>query len=201
MIDELRMLERNTYFIREHVGFMKVLNTYDILDPETQEQIGIAKEEPPSIVSVLKIFMNDKLLPTTINVYEDENSPPVFSIEKHLSFFTSRVDVIDATGELLGFLKSKMFSFGGGFWVHDAQGNQFAEVKGDWRGWNFKFLNNNKEEMGIITKKWAGIGKELFTSADNYIVSLNDSMVADETGNILLLAAALAVDTIYKENA
>ena len=29
-------------------------------------------------------------------------------------------------------------------------------------------------EMGTITKKWAGIGKELFTSADNYIISLDE---------------------------
>ena len=40
------MLNRKTYFIREHVGFMKLSDTYDILDPDTQEQIGIAKEKP-----------------------------------------------------------------------------------------------------------------------------------------------------------
>ncbi len=39
------MLNRQTYFIREHVGFMKLSDTYDILDPEAQNQIGIAKEK------------------------------------------------------------------------------------------------------------------------------------------------------------
>ena len=49
----------------------------------------------------------------------------------------------------------------------------------------------------MVTKKWAGVGKELFTSADNYIISINGE--PDESINTLLLAAGLAIDTIYKE--
>ena len=69
-------------------------------------------------------------------------------------------------------------------------------MKGDWKGWNFRLLNKAERELGTITKKWAGIGKELFTSADNYIVAFRGSAPAQA---ILLLAAGLAVDTIYKE--
>jgi uncharacterized protein YxjI len=71
-------------------------------------------------------------------------------------------------------------------------------VKGDWKGWNFRYLNKAERELGTITKKWAGMGKELFTSADNYIVSLNHE--ADPAQAVLLLAAGLAVDAIYKES-
>ncbi len=39
------MLERQSYFIREHVGMLKFSDTYDILDPETQEPLGIAEKE------------------------------------------------------------------------------------------------------------------------------------------------------------
>jgi len=74
-----------------------------------------------------------------------------------------------------------------------------AEVKGDWKGWNFRFLDDKGQEMGQVTKKWTGIGKELFTSADNYIVTIADN-VRDLTAYAgLLLAAGVAIDTIYKE--
>ena len=43
------MLNRKTYFIREHTGVLELTNAYDILDPETQEQIGIAKEKPENL--------------------------------------------------------------------------------------------------------------------------------------------------------
>ena len=39
-----------------------------------------------------------------------------------------------------------------------------AEVKGDWKGWNFQLLDNEGRELGVVTKKWGGIGKELFTA-------------------------------------
>ena len=52
-------------------------------------------------------------------------------------------------------------------------------------------------ELGLITKKWAGLGKELFTTADNYMISLHGS--PDAETSLLLLAAGLAVDTVFKE--
>jgi len=72
-----------------------------------------------------------------------------------------------------------------------------ASVKGDWKGWNFRFVDNGQNEIGAITKKWAGLGKELFTSADNYIISLNEEPSPAKA--TLLLAAGLAVDTVYKQ--
>ena len=59
---------------------------------------------------------------------------------------------------------SKLVSFGGGFVVYDMEDRQVAEIKGDWKGWNFKFIAVDNVEIGTVTKKWAGIGKELFTA-------------------------------------
>ncbi len=51
------MLNRTTYFIREHVGFLKFSDTYDILDPDTQQQIGIAKEKPSVGIHLLRLIV------------------------------------------------------------------------------------------------------------------------------------------------
>jgi uncharacterized protein YxjI len=79
------------------------------------------------------------------------------------------------------------------------QDKTIAEIKGDWKGWNFKFLNPQGGEIGVVTKKWGGLAKELFTSADTYAVSIAQSGGEDRTTRILLLAAALAIDIVYKE--
>jgi uncharacterized protein YxjI len=195
------MLNRKTYFIREHVGFMKLSDTYDILDPQSQEQIGIAKEKPGALIHILRLLVNKQLLPTKVFVYaggnHEDESQLQFSIQRGFSIFRSKVHVCDARGSQIGWLRSKAFSFGGGFYVFDTAGNEIAQVKGDWKGWNFRFLDKSENEIGTITKKWAGIGKELFTSADNYILSLNQNPTPEQA--TLLLAAGLAVDTIYKE--
>jgi hypothetical protein len=67
------------------------------------------------------------------------------------------------------------------------------------KGWNFRLLDTSDRELGVVTKSWAGLGKELFTSADNYIVTLHQD--PDDQLAVLLLAAGLAVDTVYKEGA
>ncbi len=195
------MLDRKTYFIREHVGLLKLSDTYDILDPETKAQLGIAKEKPGALIHVLRFLLDKRFLPTKVFVYQGDNPEDqgklLFSIQRGMTFFRSRVNICKPSGEIAGWFKSKAFSLGGAFYVFDAAGNQIAMVKGDWKGWNFRFLDNDQNEIGTITKKWAGIGRELFTSADNYIISLNED--PGPLKAILLLAAGLAVDTVYKE--
>jgi uncharacterized protein YxjI len=195
------MLDRKTYFIREHVGAFKLSDTYDILDPETSEQLGIAKEKPGGWVHLLRLVLNKSMLPTAVYVYEGDD-PNLednlkFSIRRGFTVLRSKVMILDSSGQAVGYFKSKLLSIGGAFRVFDMQDNEVASVKGDWKGWNFTFKDSSEQEIGKITKQWAGVGKELFTTADNYVLALNEDPSPEKA--ILLLAAALAVDTIFKE--
>lgn len=193
------MLTRKTYFVKERVALVKLTDAYDILDPETQEQIGSAKEEPATWAKYLRLLVNKQLLPTTVNIYQNGDQTPLFSIHRPMAFFRSKIRVTGPGAQPFGYFKSKMFSFGGGFHVFDTRDEQVAEIKGDWKGWNFKFLTKDGREIGSVTKKWAGIGKELFTSADNYIISLTDVPNGNTAASTLLLAAGLAIDVVFKE--
>jgi uncharacterized protein YxjI len=93
------------------------------------------------------------------------------------------------------------FEAGSCFLIVHGHGRCWAAVAGllielNISRWNFKFLSG-ETELGIVTKKWAGFGKELFTSADNYIISINGA--PNPTINLLLLASGLAIDTVLKE--
>lgn len=195
------LLSRKTFFIREHVGLLKLSDTYDILNPETQEHLGIAKEKPGALIHILRFLINKSMLPTVVYVYEGDDpeneSKLLFSIKKKFSIFRPVVNVEEPNGHKVGWFKSKAFSLGGAFRVFDSGDREIALVKGDWKGWNFKFTDNAQNEIGTITKKWAGIGKELFTSADNYMISIGQDTNPNHA--MLLLAAGLAVDTVYKE--
>jgi uncharacterized protein YxjI len=195
------MLNRTTYFIREHVGLLKLHDAYDILDPETKKPIGLAEEEPGLLVHLLRLGINKQTLPTSVYVYEIKDGAGeaecVFSIHRGLTLLRSRISVRDGEGREIGWFKRKLLSIGGAFDVYDAGGKQVAQVKGDWKGWNFRFLDAQEHEIGTITKKWAGLGKELFTTADNYIIALNDQ--PSPKNAMLLLAAGLSVDIVFKE--
>ena len=193
------LLQRRSFFVKERVSALKLTDTYDILDPETKNKIGTAKEEPPTWAKLLRLIVKKALLPTVVNVYETESSPAVITLRKKPGFLRTTVVVTHSTLGDIGSFRSKVFSFGGGFHVLDRSGKQIADVKGDWKGWNFRMLDEHGQQIGVVTKKWAGIGKELFTTADNYIVSLNDTATNPQQQSPMLLAAGLAVDTVYKE--
>src|SRR5882762_828983 len=197
---ESSLLKRNTYFVKERVAVLKLTDTYDIFDPANGEQIGVAKEEPPVWAKWLRLVINKSQMPTAINIYEIEGQPAVVSIRRGFTFIRSKVRVVAGDGRNLGYFRSKLISIGGGFHVFDSRDQQVAEVKGNWKGWDFRFLNKSGREIGTVTKKWAGLGKELFTSADNYIISLTDLSGASADASALLLAAGLAIDVVYKES-
>ncbi len=193
------MLERTTFFIKERVAILKLTDTYDILDPASGQTIGIAKEEPPVWAKWLRLVVKKHMMPTAINIYENESQPPVVSIRRGFTFIRSKLSVTAEDGRSLGYFKSKLISIGGAFSVFDHADQQVADVKGDWKGWNFRFLNKGGREIGTVTKKWAGLGRELFTSADNYIIALTDLSGASPDTSALLLAAGLCIDIVYKE--
>ncbi|MFC1820527.1 phospholipid scramblase-related protein, partial [Thermodesulfobacteriota bacterium] len=65
-------------------------------------------------------------------------------------------------------------------------------------GWDFKFMADGTE-FAHVTKKWAGIGKELFTSADNYVLEISEAVPENDVVRQLILAAVMCIDMVLKE--
>jgi len=192
------MIELDTILVKERVGFMKMSDTYDLYDPSTGTSVGICQEVPAWWVHLLRFAVNKRMLPTTVKVF-DNGQQEILEIRRGFTLLSPKVQVFDGNGKLMGFLKAKIFSIGTNLRVLDVNETEIATLKGDWKGWNFKLLNPMGAELGTVTKKWAGMGKELFTSADNYVISLTPDVAGRVATRKMLLAAALAVDTCYKE--
>ncbi len=193
------LLDLRTFLIKEQVAFLRKYDVYDIFDPESGEQVGTATEIVGGFTQFLRFLVSKKLMSIQVDLV-DKNDMLVFRIRKPFGFFRERVDVYDSNDELIGYFKSKILSLTGGFYVFNRKDKQVAEIKGKWVGFEFTFLDNEGQELGKVTKKWAGLAKEMFTSADNYIVSISEDLDEDPDAKCLLLAAAIAIDVVYYEN-
>ena len=58
---------------------------------------------------------------------------------------------------------------------------------------------NDIARLASVSKKWAGFGKEFFTSADNYMLSIDSSVAASDATRILVVAAVMCIDMVLKE--
>ncbi len=194
------MLNRQQYLIREQIGLLKVSDVYDIVDPISQQKLGEAREELSGLVKFCRLFLNKQLMPTKIAVYQGTDPASqklLFTLRRGVALFRPKVEVKEASGVTVGYLQSKLLSLGGAFRVFTSDGKEIARVEGNWIGWEFKFLSGSTE-LGRVTKQWTGLAKELFTSADNYMIEIVGE--PERMMNLLLLAAGLAIDIVFKES-
>ena len=192
------VLRNNLFFVKEQVGMFKAANNFDIFHPETNQKIMECRE--PNLGLFTKVFRftdYKRMTPFQVEVRTPEGQK-VLTVKRGFSLFLSKVEVLDENDKLVGAFKQKLFSIGGKFDVLDAQGTTLCTLQGKWTSWDFRFVQGSKE-LANVSKKWAGLGKELFTSAENYMLAINDTVPADNAARILILAAVLCIDMVLKE--
>ena len=192
------ILKRNLYFVKEHVGMFKAANNYDILDPENQEMIMTCREDNlGGFTKFLRFTRYKKMTPFHIEI-KTASGEKVLTVKRGISIFLSKVQVFDENEKLVGIFKQKFFSIGGKFDVLDFNEQILCTLKGKWTSWDFKFIKDNNE-FAHVSKKWAGLGKELFTTADNYMLSIDPKVPEDNPMRLLILAAVMCIDMVLKE--
>ena len=194
-----QLLNKNMFIIKQHIGMFKAANNFDIYDPETSQIFLNCREENLGFFTKLFRFTKYKVF-TPFNVdIKATNGDPVVSLNRGSSFGFSPIAILDENNMQIGKLDRK-FKFGGAkIEIIDSSNTNIATLSGNFIGWDFKI---KKEEvvLATITKKWAGIGKELFTSADNYILVINDNVKMDDPIRPFLLSSVLCIDFLLKNN-
>ena len=198
------MLEQNRFIVKERVAFIKTVDAYDILDPDTQEELAEAVETPGMMIQLLRFVLNKNWMPTTVEVKDKRSGQLLFTLKRGSFLFRARVEVHDAQGKMLGYFRSKILTITGGLKVFDPNDKLWAEVKGG-RRWffDYHFRTADGISIGHVTKQLGGIKgiiKELFTSADTFLVEIDEEFSNHESAKILVLGAAIAIDMVFKED-
>ncbi len=192
------VLNKNSFLVKEHTGVFKAANNYDIHDPESGQTIMHCRE--PNLGWLTKIFRftrYKRMTPFDVRITTPDGQPLV-RVSRGWSLLRSNVAVRDDRDEHLGGFRQRLFSLGGAFDVLGPDDQVLCSLEGKWTGWDFRFMAGDTE-FAHVTKTWAGLGKELFTSADNYILEISESVPANNRVRQLILAAVMCIDMVLKE--
>jgi uncharacterized protein YxjI len=192
------IINKNTYIVKEHVGIFKAANNYDVYDPETGNIIMECREPNLGFFTKMLRFSDYKTMTPFDVQIRTPNGQRIIRIQRGISLFVSKVTVTDSEGNDIGYFQQKLFSIGGKFDLFDNQDNLVCQLKGNWVGWNFRFMDGD-QELAHISKEWGGIGKEFFTSADNYVLEISQDVPDDHPVRKLILAAIMCIDMVLKE--
>lgn len=192
------VLQKNLFFVKEQVGLFKAANNYDIFDPGSNAIVMECREPSLGFITKLLRFTDYKrMTPFQVEVRTPAGQK-VLTVRRGISLLLSKVEVLDENDRPVGFFKQKLFSIGGKFDVLDTQDRVVCTLQGTWTSWDFRFMQGERE-LASVSKKWAGLGKELFTSADNYMLSINSSVAIDNPARVLIVAAVMCIDMVLKE--
>ena len=194
----MRKFTKNTFLFKEHVTLFKGSNNYDVYDPQTKEIILHCREKNLTpLYSLLRLFITElkSITPFEIEI-SGLDGKKIIKVKKGLSLVFPKIEVFDENDKLIGFFKLKLFPVGNNFEVFDEKGNFVSKLE-SLIGWNFKFLKD-ENTIAIVKKKWSGIGKELLTSADNYILDIDDNIQKTSPLRLLFFAAVISIDMVLR---
>jgi uncharacterized protein YxjI len=188
--------EKNSFFIDEKIGFFKFTNAYKVYDEHGE--IGLIQQRLTAGQKFLRLLLKKAMLPFQLEI-TDLNGDVLVTIKRGWTFWMSKITLTDSRGDLLGTIKQKFAILKPTFKIFDETEIEIASITGDWKGWNFKIIDNNNNQIGTISKKWNGILKEAFTTADKYVVDIVPEYAEDKR-KMAIVSCAVTIDMVLKES-
>lgn len=192
----MSLFEHNVLLIDEKVNAFKFENEYKVFD-ESNNQIGSINQKLTGGQKILRLLLNKAMLPFTLDIV-DTNGMTLAKIQRGWTFFMSKISIVDDKGNTVGFIKQKFKLFKPTFEIQSEKNESIGKITGDWKAWDFKIFDDKEIQIGTVSKKWAGLLKEAFTTADKYIVTIESNNLSKEN-RIAILASAITIDMVLKE--
>ncbi len=194
------LFSHTTLVVQQKAKIIELQNEYKIFD-EHGAQIGAVRQVGQSGLKKAVRFVAslDQFFTHNLEVVDATDSV-VLQLTRPAKFLKSKVEVRDGSGAAVGRVVQLNAIGKIRFGLEGPAGEQLGTLNGEnWRAWNFNIQDAAGTEVARVTKKWEGLAKNLFTTADNYVVNVEDS--AQGPLRTLAYASALAIDTALKQDA
>jgi len=166
-VEKLKNLDK--LLIRQHLKWAEVFtsiemkNKYDICDTDGNILFRCG-ETGGSLLG--RIFLRS-LRPFTMTVFNDDGSVAL-SCKRPFKFLFHEISVFDGYNQPIGIAKWQFSILRHRYKIFDRYGNEIFNIEGTiLKPWTF-YIKKDGVEVGIITKRWMGVFKELFTTSDNF---------------------------------
>ncbi|MEX2294363.1 MAG: phospholipid scramblase-related protein [Acidimicrobiales bacterium] len=194
----MSLLNQQVLVVNQKAKFIEVTNEYVVSDGDGNK-IGAVREVGQSKAKkLLRIVSNvDQYLTHKLEIV-DADGTKVLALTRPAKIFKSTIIVEDPSGNEIGRIVQQNM-LGKIRFSLEAGGSSVGSINGEnWRAWNFNVQDEAGTEIARITKKWEGILKAAFTTADNYVVQVHKPLT--EPLRSLVVAAALGIDTALKQD-
>jgi uncharacterized protein YxjI len=193
------LLSHDVLVISQKAKIIETMNEYRVFD-DAGNGIGTIREvEQSTAKRVVRLFSGvDQFLTHKLGVFDSE-ARQVLMLERPAKLMKSRIKVSDAEGIERGAILQDNVVGPKHFALVDGRGERIGSIDGEnWMDWDFAIHDESGAEVGRITKKWAGILKEGYTTADTYALQIEAEVSSDL--RLLMFASAAGLDVALKQD-
>jgi uncharacterized protein YxjI len=183
--------------VSQKTKLIELTNEYAVLDGEGRQIGAVVQVGQSGLKKAVRFVSNlDQFLTHTLEVRDSRG--PVLVLTRPAKLMKSRVVVQRPDGAPLGDIVQANV-FGKIRFDLVANGQRVGAIQAEnWRAWDFAITDAAGIEVARITKKWEGLARTLFTTADRYVVLVHYRL--PEPLASLVIASALTVDTALKQD-
>jgi uncharacterized protein YxjI len=194
----MSIFDQSVLVVNQKAKIIEVNNEYAIFD-ENGTQIGAVRQVGQSKAKkVLRVLTSvDQFLTTKLEIVDTDGNVAL-QLTRPAKLMKSKVIVQDGKGTEIGQIIQQNV-IGKIHFSLEARGQTVGSINAEnWRAWNFNIQDRSNREIARVTKKWEGLMKNMFTTADNYVVNIPSPL--EEPLRSLVVAAALSIDTALKQD-
>ena len=193
------LLSRDVLVINQKPKLIELTNEYRILSEDGAEVGSIRQEGQSKARKALRLLTSvDQFLTHRLAVY-DLGGRKVVELVRPAKVFKSTVNISDGEGHPAGRIVQENVLGKKRFRLEGADGGVLGAINAEnWRAWDFSIQDASGKEVGRITKKWAGLLREGFTTADHYLLRVEEPVSPQL--RMLMLASAAGIDTALKQD-
>ncbi len=175
---------------------LELRNTYDVFD-ETEVAVFKVQEVGSGVLGLLGRLILGTTRPFRVAVTDLTTGEIVLQLVRPYRFIFHELEVRASNGEKIGKIRRRWSWVRRIYSIEDAQGNEVATLLGPFlKPWTFE-IKQGEKTIGQVQKKWSGLGKELFSDADNFGVDLGK--IKDPTLKSLAFASIVLIDVVHFE--
>jgi uncharacterized protein YxjI len=182
-------------FVKQQIRLVNL--EYQLFDPSGTPTGSAAQIGQNALTAVAKIVGGlDRVLQTKLEI-RNSVGQPILIVDKPL-FEWHSANVQLPNGQPVGQIR-KQFRIGmARFDLHDPAGNRLggAEAK-NLIAREFNFHDAAGTGIARVTKKWAGVGREFFTTSDQYVIEA--PLTIPYPLRLLVIASTLSIDILMKQ--
>ena len=191
------LYEQPVLLVSQKTKLIELTNEYAVYDGEGRQIGAVVQVGQSGLKKAMRLVSSlDQFLTHHLEVRDAGG--PILVLTRPAKVMKSRVLVQRPDGTPLGEIVQANV-FGKIRFDLVANGQLVGAIQAEnWRAWNFAITDAAGTEVARITKKWEGLARTMFTTADRYVVLVHYRL--PEPLASMVVASALTVDTALKQD-